>query len=116
MLLSSVMDRKTFEKLVVQALNELPQEFRARLENVEIVVGETSPRSSSGKEVILGLYTGIPLKRRGRWYHAALPDKITIYKDMIERICNNERDIKKKIYDVLYHEIGHHFGLKEEDL
>ena len=110
------MDRRTFEKLVIQAFKELPQEFRIQLENVEIVIEDTSLRSLSDKGVVLGLYTGIPLKKRGIWYHAALPDMITIYKNTIERMCKNERDIKKKIYDVLYHEIGHHFGLKEEDL
>ncbi|HIE43644.1 MAG TPA: hypothetical protein EYP78_02465, partial [Candidatus Omnitrophica bacterium] len=46
---------------------------------------------------MLGLYRGIPLKRRGIWYHAALPDEITIYKNNIERMCKNEQEIEKRI-------------------
>jgi predicted Zn-dependent protease with MMP-like domain len=64
----------------------------------------------------LGLYRGIPLKKRGVWYNAALPDKITLYKNTIEEMCRNETEIKRRIKDVLYHEIGHHFGLTEEQL
>ena len=122
------MDKYEFEKLVVEALDILPLQFRRKLENVEIVVEENMPQdltktcphrlegSRRGGAVLLGLYRGIPLKKRGIWYHAALPDKITIYKNTIEGMSRNENEIRRRIRDVLYHEIGHHFGLTEEQL
>ena len=126
------MDKCEFGKLVVEALDILPLQFRRKLENVEIVVEESMPqdltkicphrprrnvgRGRRGRTVLLGLYRGIPLKKRGIWYHAALPDKITIYKNTIEGMCRNENEIRRRIRDVLYHEIGHHFGLTEEQL
>ncbi len=122
------MDKEQFKKLVLEALENLPLRFRKKLENVEIVVEENMPRGLTktcpprltgdkrGGTVLLGLYRGIPLKKRGVWYNAALPDKITLYKNTIEEMCRNETEIKRRIKDVLYHEIGHHFGLTEEQL
>lgn len=110
------MDKKQFKKLVLEALENLPLRFREKLENVEIVVEENMPRGLIKEGTLLGLYRGIPLKKRGIWYNAALPDKITLYKNTIEGICKNETEIKRRIKDVLYHEIGHHFGLSEEQL
>ena len=111
------MNKAEFEKLVIEALKNLPLRFRKELENVEIVVEEDMPQGFTKKgTVLLGLYRGIPLKKRGIWYHAALPDKITIYKNTIEEMCKNETEIKNRIKEVLYHEIGHHFGLEEKEL
>jgi predicted Zn-dependent protease with MMP-like domain len=110
------MDKCEFKKLVIEALKNLPSQFTERLENVEIVVEEDTPPDLVKRGTILGLYRGIPLKKRSVWYNAALPDKITIYKNTIEKMCKNEAEIKKRVEDVLYHEIGHHFGLSEEQL
>ncbi len=111
------MNEDEFQKLIMEALQTLPLQFQRRLENVEIVVEENMPKGLTRRgTVLLGLYRGIPLKKRGIWYHAALPDKITIYKNTIEGMCRNENEIRRRIRDVLYHEIGHHFGLTEEQL
>ena len=111
------MNKIEFQKLVVEALEELPSQFRKKLENVDIVLEENMPRGFTKKgQVLLGLYRGIPLKKRSVWYNAILPDKITIYKKTIEGICRSEAEIKRRIKDVVYHEIGHHFGLTEEQL
>ncbi len=111
------MNKNEFQKLVIEALEKLPPQFKSRLENVEIIVEEDMPRGfTKPGTVLLGLYRGIPLEKRGIWYHAALPDKITIYKNTIEEMCKNEAEIKNRIREVLYHEIGHHFGLNEKEL
>ena len=116
------MKREKFEELASEALDELPEVFRGRLENVDIIV-ESRPsgdilkeRGVSRNDTLLGLYHGIPLKHRGTGYSSVLPDVITIYQEPIESICTNESDIKQKITDVLMHEIGHHFGMSEEEL
>lgn len=111
------MNKSEFEEVVKRAVENLPLHFKGKLENLEIVVEEDMPRGFGRRgAVLLGLYKGIPLKKRSVWHSATLPDKITIYKNTIEKICKNEAEIKKRIEEVLYHEIGHYFGLTEEQL
>ncbi len=116
------MERKKFERLVLRALEELPERFRKKLENIEIVV-ENRPRTTTLSEceispstTLLGLYQGVPLKKRGPWYGNILPDKITIYQKPIESLCRSRRKIEERVREVVRHEIGHYFGLKEEEL
>ena len=104
------MDKEKFKRLVIQSLESLPLEFREKLENVEIVIEDEIPSSHPNRMIVLGLYRGIPLKKRSVWHSAVLPDKITIYKKNIERLCKNQTEMENKIKGVLYHEIGHHFG------
>ena len=110
------MNKAEFQNLIVEAFESLPPQFKEKLENVDIVLEEGLPKVMRKGGVLLGLYRGIPLKKRSIWYNAALPDKIIIYKNTIEGICKNEFEIRERIKDVLYHEIGHHFGLTEEQL
>jgi predicted Zn-dependent protease with MMP-like domain len=106
------MTREVFEKVVKESLKQLPQILRKKLINVEIVIeDEPIPQKS-----LLGLYQGVPLKKRGFWYGNVLPDKITIFKNNIERLTKDDDEIKKLVYEVLLHEIGHYFGFDEEDL
>jgi len=65
---------------------------------------------------LLGLYHGIPQSERGSWYGNMLPDRIVIYQRPIEAVARNRREIQKEIRITLMHEIGHHFGLGEEEL
>lgn len=106
------MDQDRFENIVKEAFKNLPKIFRNKLENVEIVIEDEPIQQKS----LLGLYQGIPLKRRGVWYGNVLPDKITIFKTNIERISHTEEEIKELINKVLIHEIGHYFGFDEEAL
>ncbi len=106
------MQREEFEKLVRQEIRRLPKVFVKRLENVEIVIEDEPIEQKS----LLGLYQGVPLKRRGIWYGNVLPDKITLFKNNIERISSSDQKIEELINKVLIHEIGHHFGFDEEDL
>ncbi|MEO0095198.1 MAG: metallopeptidase family protein [candidate division WOR-3 bacterium] len=106
------MTREEFEKIVVEVLKRLPKILSEKLINVEIVIEEEPIPQKS----LLGLYQGVPLRRRGIWYGNVLPDKITLFKANIERLTNNEQETKELVYEVLIHEIGHYFGFDEEDL
>jgi len=116
------MERKRFEELVKEAVDALPEEFQKRMENVNIVV-EAKPSDEILKEqgirqpnIILGLYHGVPLEKRGVHYTNVLPDVITIYQESIEMLCKNESEVKEEVREVFMHELGHHFGVSEEDL
>lgn len=115
------MTREKFEKLVIEALNSIPENLLKKLENVDIVVQEEPTpyqlkKLKAKKEIIIfGLYEGIPkTKRIG--YGEVLPDKITIFKKPIERIACSEEEIKEIVKKTLWHEIGHHFGLDERKI
>ena len=116
------MDRERFEKLVAEAVNSLPEEFRARLENIDVVV-EDRPTPEQLAEsgikrgvTLLGLYQGVPLTWRGRHYGLVTPDKITIFQKTIEAICRNDAEVKAEIRRVVQHEIAHHFGISDARL
>ena len=116
------MKREKFKQLVAESIDELPEEFRKKMENVNIVV-EARPSDKILKQqgirrtdTLLGLYHGIPLKNRGVSYTNVLPDKITLYQKSIERLCRNENEIKEEVRAVFMHELGHHFGMSEKDL
>ena len=114
------MDREDFEKVVVETIKELPEELRKRIENLEVII-EDYPSShisqKMGKELrLLGLYQGVPLPRRRPWYGNVLPDRIIIYKGIIEELSPNQESLRETIRRVVLHEIGHYFGLSEERL
>jgi len=104
------MNDEAFEQVVRETLSSLPEEFLTKLDNVEIVI-EDIPANPT----LLGLYRGIPQTKRGFGYFA-LPDKITIYKEPLLRISKDEEDAKKNIRNTVLHEIGHHFGLSDQEL
>ena len=111
-----------FEKLVAEAVDELPEVFQRRMDNVSISVEDRPSEEILRKQgikspsTLLGLYQGIPIKNRGVHYSNVLPDMITIYKEPIEMLCRNEDRIKERVKEVVMHELGHHFGMTEEDL
>jgi predicted Zn-dependent protease with MMP-like domain len=114
--------RTEFEKLVEQAIDSLPPRFLRHVENVEVVV-EDEPTDdelrSAGLEpgaTLLGLYQGVPQTRRDTWYGNVLPDRIIIYQRPIQASARDRREIRKEIRVTLMHEIGHYFGLREDEL
>jgi predicted Zn-dependent protease with MMP-like domain len=119
------MERKEFEDVVERAFQVLPRKFRDSVENVEIVV-EDDPSSNPQlsrfgvrpNEMLLGLYHGVPLTKRGTWYGATptLPDRISLFQKNIEAVCKTEEQLVEKIYEVLFHEIGHYFGMNEQEI
>jgi predicted Zn-dependent protease with MMP-like domain len=102
-----------FQAWVEEALDDLPDDLRRSMSNVEIVVDEESPAESS----ILGLYQGVPLTRRTSGYAAVPPDKITIYRRPIERVVGTDpARLRQQVKHVVVHEIAHHFGISDERL
>ena len=112
-----------FKMAVRDAVNNLPSKFLDKLENVEFVVEEWPSRQQLAAAKLLhkrnallfGLYQGVPQTRRAH-YNLAFPDKISIFRGPIESICRNDDEVRRKIFDVIVHEIGHHFGLDEAEL
>ena len=117
------MQDKEFEELVAEAIGELPEYFRQKMENVTIHI-EDFPDNNTLKRLrqsspysVLGLYQGVPITKRGIHYRNVLPDKIFIYRKPIQRKNNNKRlDIKDEIKRVVLHEVGHYFGLSDPEL
>jgi predicted Zn-dependent protease with MMP-like domain len=116
------MDRNTFERLVAQAMDALPADLLALLDNVEVVVEEwpdaatlhsVGIRNPAG---LLGLYHGVPLTQRTRSYTLVLPDKISIYRGPILMRCRTAEEVQGLIEHVLRHEIAHHFGIDDDRL
>jgi predicted Zn-dependent protease with MMP-like domain len=111
-----------FEQLVVQALDELPDFFKEKLQNVEVVVAdwptEAEVRSVGLKpgQLLFGLYQGIPLTKRTSHYGLVLPDKITIYRMPIEQVCRTREKIIHQVQHTVKHELAHHFGISDDRL
>jgi len=116
------MERERFEELVVKALSDLPEEFRERLENIDIVV-EDLPSSeqllhtgTGHGQILLGLYEGVPHTLRNTYYNMVTPDKISVFQKNIEAKSSCETDIILEIVQVVQHEIAHHFGISDARL
>jgi predicted Zn-dependent protease with MMP-like domain len=102
-----------FERAVRDSLDALPDDLRAEMSNVEVVV-EQEPADGMP---LLGLYQGVPLTRRGTAYSGVLPDKITIYRGPLERAYGHDPDLlERHIRRVVLHEVAHHFGISDERL
>ena len=113
------MERERFEQLARDALENLPQEFAHKMENVVVVVEDLPTRSQiRGSGLLLGLYEGVPLSKRGAHYGAypVAPDKISLFQKNIERVSRGDHEITEKIKEVLIHEIAHHFGMDEKEI
>jgi len=114
-----------FEALVEEALEQLPEEFKGALENVAVMVQE-EPSEEDLEEVgidpddpdrddLLGLYQGTPLTERDSFY-SALPDRVLIFRGPILRACDTRRQVIREIRETVQHELGHYFGLEEDEL
>jgi predicted Zn-dependent protease with MMP-like domain len=115
-------DREKFEHLVADALASIPRRFRDAMKNIAIVVEDEPARELLREmeirppETLLGLYSGIPLTER-RWdYGNALPDRIQLFQGPLERSSQGENDLVVAIGETLIHEIGHYFGMSEEQI
>lgn len=111
-----------FEELVRRALDQLPEQFAELLENVAVVV-EEEPSDEDLISVgldpqvddLLGLYQGVPITERDSFY-SAMPDRVAIYRGPILRLCRSRREVIREVRDTVVHELGHYFGLEEEEM
>ncbi|MFN8590525.1 MAG: metallopeptidase family protein [Thermomicrobiales bacterium] len=124
--------RQRFARVVTRAIDALPPDIIAMLDNVEIVIedeptaaqlalGEGYPDHSVGQadgaeETLFGLYEGVPLTRRGSDYHLVPPDRIIIFRGPLERACDSPQAVAREVRVTLMHELGHHLGFAEERL
>jgi predicted Zn-dependent protease with MMP-like domain len=116
------MTRQAFEQLVHEALESIPARFRRAMSNVAVVV-EDEPSAQlladmdiEPPDTLLGLYQGIPLPERPWDYGNTLPDRILLFKGPLERSSSDEDDLVVAIGETLIHEVGHYFGLSEEEI
>ena len=115
------MNRPQFERLVRQAMLELPDQLRAHLDNVDVVVEDNPTREQlvgtrlDESEYLLGLYEGVPLTERDD-YGFVLPDKITLFQRSIEAVCSSEDEVLREVRDTVVHEVAHHFGIGDDRL
>ena len=116
------MEDALFERLVAEALEALPEVFRSRLENVEIVVEDWPDRRTMrlagvrSPADLLGFYHGVPLTRRTSHYMLVLPDKITLYRQPILMRCRTLEEVRDLVARTLRHEIAHYFGIDDDRL
>lgn len=108
-----------FDELVAEALDSLPPEIAAKLENVDVVIEDEPPpdvvASLEPGSALFGLYHGIPLTERGS-YGNVMPDKISIYRGPITRYWRRPETIRTQVRRTVIHEIAHHFGIPDERL
>ncbi len=101
-----------FEGLVADALDDLPAELAALMDNVAIFVEDESP----DEPALLGVYDGVPLTERDSSYLLAVPDRITIFRLPTVAICGDAAEIRRQVQITVVHEIAHHFGIDDERL
>ena len=105
-------DRRRFEELVGDALDEVPEELTRLMDNVVVLVEDRDPEDPT----LLGLYEGVALTERGHDYGGMLPDRITLYREAILEICETEDDVVDEVAVTVVHEIAHHFGIDDARL
>lgn len=101
-----------FEELVGEALDELPAELLRAMDNVVVLVED---RHAEDPE-LLGLYEGVALTERTSDYGGVLPDRITLYRDALVDMCDDEDELRDEVAVTVVHEIAHHFGIDEATL
>ncbi len=118
------MGRRDFEQAVVEALERIPEDLQEAIENVAVTV-EDEPTEDDllsvgldpEEDTLLGLYQGVPLPERGpSTYGLDLPDRIVVYRLPLLETCETRRELLREIRDTVVHELGHYFGLPEEEL
>ena len=105
-----------------KAVENLPEEFKQYFTNITIMV-EDYPSTEDkklirSKELLLGIFRGIPYTRKGGFFNVPypLPDKIILFQKNIESLCSSEKELIEQISKTLIHEVGHYFGFSEKDL
>jgi len=115
-------EQKEFKKLVEEAILELPEKIRQKMDNCALCI-EKRPSPEQLRKTgiryagsLLGLYEGVPQTKWGRGFGMILPDKITIFQESIEKFASTPEAIKELVRNTVWHEIAHHFGFNEKQV
>ncbi|MDX1614172.1 MAG: metallopeptidase family protein [Candidatus Promineifilaceae bacterium] len=117
-----MMSRDEFERLVAEALDELPPFFQEKMDNIEVLVrpwpgqGELRRAGVPSGHTLLGLYDGVPLTERTSYYNLVPPDTITLYQGPIEQAAGRAERIPAVVRRTVIHEVAHHFGISDDRL
>ncbi|MGH3635939.1 metallopeptidase family protein [Mycobacterium sp.] len=106
------MDPQRFDELVSDALDLIPPQLAAVMDNVVVLVADRHPDDAE----LLGLYEGVALTERDSNYAGSLPDAITIYRDALLDICDTDDEVVNEVAITVIHEIAHHFGIDDHRL
>jgi predicted Zn-dependent protease with MMP-like domain len=106
------MDPQRFDGLVSDALDLIPSQLAAVMDNVVVIVADRDPDDDD----LLGLYEGVALTERDSHYAGSLPDTITIYRDALLDICDDDEQVVEEVKITVMHEIAHHFGIDDDRL
>lgn len=111
---------KDFDRLVEEAVLSLPDRFSEKLKNISVIVRDYPQpeilEKLKVKGTLLGLYQGIPLGKKSVWSRRIEPDMIFIYKEPVLAVCRTSQQVIAKVREVVIHEVGHYFGLSDEDM
>lgn len=115
------MKREDFINVAEETLDSLPEEFRSRIHNVAILVEDfpphqSPPRRGQQKRLLLGIFHGVPATKKSVFDFSAGPAHIVLYQKNIEAVCRNDAEVRHEIRQTLIHELGHYFGMTEEQL
>lgn len=120
------MTRERFVELVEQALDSLPEQFRKRMHNVAVLVEDLPPAQRSRRRaprpralprrLVMGVFVGTPATQKSVFDLRSGPDYIVLYQKNIEAFCRDDEDIRHEVRQTVVHEIGHYFGLSEDEL
>lgn len=106
------MEPQRFDELVSDALDLIPPQLAAVMDNVVVLVADRHPDDPG----LLGLYEGVALTERDSNYAGSLPDAITIYREALLDICGTEEEVVDEVAITVIHEIAHHFGIDDDRL
>jgi predicted Zn-dependent protease with MMP-like domain len=115
------MTRDHFVEIVERVLDSLPREFRSRIRNVSVQVedappNQPSPQSGQPRRLLLGLFHGVPTTKKSVFDLVTGPDRIVLYQKNIEAVCSSEAEVCEQIRLTVIHELGHYFGMDEDQL
>ena len=121
------MTREHFVEVVAEVLDHLPSLFRERIHNVAVLVEDYppeqqprphAPRPHAGRrrQLLLGIFAGVPRTEKSVFHVAAGPDHIVLYQKNIEAVSGSEAELREQIRRTLLQELGHYFGMTEEEL
>ncbi len=107
-----LVSEERFDEMVDDAIDKIPEEFARRMRNVVFLVEDHHPDNPS----ILGLYEGVALTERTFDHTGYLPDAIWIYRQALQNVVHSEEELAHEVEVTVFHEVGHYFGLEEEQL